>query len=74
MEVTIQAKHPQAISEGVKTVIIMYYKNREPEDAVLVTGKHRQNLTIRCVRYNIYFTGSLFGERFIKIAKIGGGN
>ena len=40
----------------------------------LFQAKYRQTLIIKCFRYNLFITGSHFGERFTNIAKMGGGN
>ena len=37
----------------------------------LLQAKYRQTLIIKCFRYNLYITGSHFGERFTNIAKWG---
>ena len=40
----------------------------------LLQAKYRQTLIIKCFRYNLFITGSYFGEWFTNIAKMGGGN
>ena len=39
----------------------------------LLQAKHRQTSIIKCFRYNLYITGSHFGERYTNIAKMEGG-
>ena len=37
----------------------------------LLQVKYRQTLIIKCFRYNLYITGSHFGQQFTNIAKMG---